>query len=161
MSKKQAKTRAKPAKPFAHLHPDTRTWVENVLDEYALEPHHARLLLLAAESWDRCMDARKTIEKEGSVFRNRHDEPRVHPAIGVERDSRLAFVRIVRELALDVSSPAEPYGRAPTIGGRHAVTAFCWMSQLYRSLIISSPWSSSACIQASGVESCLGLNGMM
>jgi hypothetical protein len=41
------------------LRPATRAWFSSVLAEYQLEPHHIRLLTLAAESWDRCCEARE------------------------------------------------------------------------------------------------------
>ena len=37
-----------------HLREDTAKWWEQVATDYELEPHHLRLLTLAAESWDRC-----------------------------------------------------------------------------------------------------------
>jgi hypothetical protein len=40
-----------------HLQSPTREWYAWVASEYSLEPHHLRLLILAAEAWDRCVHA--------------------------------------------------------------------------------------------------------
>jgi phage terminase small subunit len=90
-----------------HLVAATRTWFDKVLADYALEPHHVRLLTLAAESWDRCNQAREALEKHGLTFDDRFGAPHARPEVAIERDSRLAFARLVRELDLDVDAPAE------------------------------------------------------
>ena len=87
----------------AHLLPDTRRWFTSVATTYHLEPHHLRLLQLAAESWDRCEQARKLIAQEGLTVPS---GGRAHPAIAIERDSSLAFARLIRELDLDAEPPA-------------------------------------------------------
>ena len=87
----------------SHLAPETRTWFEHVATSYHLEPHHLRLLQLAAESWDRCQQARKAIARDGLTVPS---GARAHPAIAIERDSRLAFARLIRELDLDAEPPA-------------------------------------------------------
>lgn len=90
-----------------HLRAETRRWFENVLETYEFEPHHVRLLRLAAEAWDRCQAARKVLDVEGLTFADRFGSPRTRPEIAVERDSRIAFARLLRELALDVEPPSE------------------------------------------------------
>ena len=99
-----------------HLNADTRTWWGIVATEYELEGHHLRLLTLAAESWDRGQEARETLAKSGPYYMNRQGEPRAHPAVAVERDSRIAFARLMRELDLD-GVPA-PDIRPPRIASR-------------------------------------------
>lgn len=98
-----------------HLHPDTRRWWRETVEEYAFEPHQVRLLTLAGESWDRCRQARELIATEGIVVEDRYGSPKAHPAVAIERDSRLAFARLVRELALETDSLPGP--RPPRIGG--------------------------------------------
>ena len=98
-----------------HLKATTRRWYQAVLDEYQLEPHHRRLLLLAAEAWDRCQQAREALAKHGIVYADRFGAPHARPEVGIERDSRLAFARLIRELALDVESPGD--NRPPVITG--------------------------------------------
>jgi phage terminase small subunit len=76
--------------------------------DYQLEEHHLRLLTLAAEAWDRAQMARATILEHGAFFHDRHGSPRPHPALAVERDSRIAFARLVRELDLDGEPLPDP-----------------------------------------------------
>ena len=103
MTKKQAPT---------HLNADTRRWWASVVETYQLDPHHLKLLSLCGESWDRCEQARKAIRKHGLVFTDRLGTPRARPEVAIERDARLAFVRCLRELDLDIEPP-KAAGRPP------------------------------------------------
>jgi phage terminase small subunit len=58
-------------KPPKHLRPATKEWFSGVLAEYQLEPHHIRLLTLAAESWDRCCESREALAAHGLTFTDR------------------------------------------------------------------------------------------
>ncbi len=98
----------------AHLARETKRWWLSVQEEFELGEHHVRLLTLACESWDRAKQAREALNGE-LVYTDRFGCPRVRPEVTVERDSRLAFVRILRELALDVEPPRDA-GRPPGIG---------------------------------------------
>ena len=95
-----------------HLGPETRKWFTSVVTTYHLEPHHLRLLQLAGEAWDRCQQAREAIAKEGLTVAS---GGRAHPAIAIERDSRLAFARLIRELDLDAEPPASWRAGPPAI----------------------------------------------
>jgi len=99
-----------------HLTKASRTWWSGVAAEYEFEDHHLRLLTLAAEAWDRGQQARETVAKEGAYYLNRGGEPRAHPGVAVERDSRTAFARLLREL--DIDGYPEPDIRLPRIGSR-------------------------------------------
>jgi phage terminase small subunit len=92
----------------AHLTPLTRAWWRQVHRDYTLEPHHSRLLTLAAEAWDRCEAARRALGEHGVVFTDRFGCPRARPEVAIERDSGLAFARLIRELDLDAAPPATP-----------------------------------------------------
>jgi hypothetical protein len=65
-----------------------------------LQPHHVRLLTLAAESWDRGQQARELLEIEGITVPGREGS-KAHPAISIERDARIAFARLIAQLSLD------------------------------------------------------------
>jgi phage terminase small subunit len=93
-------------KPPAHLRPSTRRWFNEIMRSWDLETHHLRLLVLACEAIDRCEEARERVAKDGAYVEGRYGL-RVHPAVAVERDSRLAVARILRELDLDASAGAE------------------------------------------------------
>jgi phage terminase small subunit len=97
-----------------HLRAPTRRWFRSVVAEFELEEHHVRLLTLAGESWDRCCEARETLKKDGLTVVGRFG-PKAHPCVGIERDNRLAFARLLRELQLDSPPPGET--RTPRIGG--------------------------------------------
>jgi len=97
-----------------HLREETAEWVRFVLSEYDLESHHVKILIQAAECLDRIIEAREEIEREGSYYKDRFGQPRVHPAVDVERNGRIVFARLVRELNLsqepdDLRPPALRY----------------------------------------------------
>lgn len=75
------------------------------MNDYDLEPHHVRLLTLAAESWDRCVEAREAIKKHGLTFENKYGETKIRPEVAVEKDSKIAFARLLRELNLNEGAP--------------------------------------------------------
>jgi P27 family predicted phage terminase small subunit len=107
-----------------HLQPETRAWFDAVVETYTLEPHHVRLLQLAAEAWDRAQEARAAIAKDGITVYGREGGMKTHPAVAVERDSANRFATLLKQLNLDVETPAD-LGRPP------------------ESLKFANPWSES------------------
>jgi phage terminase small subunit len=99
------KSKSKFPAPPRHLRAQTKVWWKEVVQEFELESHHLKLLRLAAESWDRCEQAREALAEHGLTFLDRFEQPHSRPEIAIERDSRIAFARILRELALDVPTP--------------------------------------------------------
>jgi phage terminase small subunit len=96
-------------KPPAHLSTRSKKlWNESV-EGYVMEPHELELLRLLCEALDRAEQARVVIADEGAFVVDRYGGKRSHPALAVERDSRLAAVRLVR--ALDFQLPAKPADR--------------------------------------------------
>jgi P27 family predicted phage terminase small subunit len=98
--------KAKSPKAPAHLSESTRLWWRSVVREYELQPHHMRLLQACGECWDRLQQARELLARDGLVVEGREGGMRPHPAAAIERDSRIAFARLIRELDLDVEPPA-------------------------------------------------------
>ena len=94
----------------------TKKWVESVLRSWELEPHHIKLLLLAAQHWDRAQAARRLIEKDGATYLDRFGQPKVRPEVLIEKDSSICFARLLRELALDVEQPKETLRPANFVG---------------------------------------------
>jgi P27 family predicted phage terminase small subunit len=85
--------------------------------DYALSDHHRLVLLTACQAHDRMTQARALIDREGLTTPTARGGSRVHPAVTVERDSRVAFVRCLRELGLS-DDPAEA-PRPPRPRGRY------------------------------------------
>src|SRR5688572_7160222 len=94
-------------KPPAHLSKRMKAFWRRVVDDYALEPHHLELFRLACEALDRTEEARAVIAAEGAFVSTRNGV-RAHPAIAVERDSRLAAARLFRELDLEGEPLPDP-----------------------------------------------------
>jgi P27 family predicted phage terminase small subunit len=94
-------------KPPKHLRKNTAAWFSSVLSEYDLDSHHILLLQKACEAYDRSEMAREAILKNGMTFNDRFDRPCARPEIAIERDSRLAFARLIREIGLDISPSSE------------------------------------------------------
>lgn len=101
--------------PPEHLSDASAAWWRSVMEDYALEPHHLRLLQMACEAWDRAQQARQALADHGSLtFSDERGVIRAHPCVSMERDARIAFARLVRELDLDCGAPAESH-RPPAI----------------------------------------------
>lgn len=85
--------------------------------DYQLEPHHLRLLQIAAEAWDRGQRARVELEEHGGVtFKDGKGVIRSHPAVSIQRDAAVLFARVMRELDLDGGAVAEA-PRPPALPG--------------------------------------------
>jgi len=99
-------------RPPRHLSREVAQWWRTVTADYDLEPHHLRLLRAACEAWDRMQQAREEVAAHGSLtVTTSRGDLKPHPSLGVERDCRLQFARLVRELDLDAGAPSE--GRRP------------------------------------------------
>lgn len=96
-----------------HLRKATRQWFETVCEQYVLDEHHRRLLVLSAEAWDRGEQAREALAS-GLTFVDRFGAPRARPEVAIERDSRTAFARLLRELDLD-AAPTPTSARPPAL----------------------------------------------
>jgi len=101
--------------PPPHLSEAMQTWWRQITETYDLDVHHLKLLEAAANAWDRMAQARATVLAEGLTVQGVHGA-KTHPAVNVERDSRAAFARLVRELDLDCpAAPEFPYHRPQPI----------------------------------------------
>ena len=112
---KPAKSADRHPQPPSHLSADAKGWWKTVVVDFELEAHHLRLLQSACEAWDRMQQARTALAKHGGLtFTKANGDISTHPAIAIERDARIAFARLVRELDLDSGALAEAK-RAPAI----------------------------------------------
>jgi phage terminase small subunit len=99
----------KPKGPRAplHLSKKTREWWQRIVESYDFEDFELRLLTAAGEAWDRKEAARQAIEKQGLTYLDRFQQPATRPEVAIERDSRLAFFRCMRQLALSEEPPED------------------------------------------------------
>jgi phage terminase small subunit len=100
----------------AHIKGPIRGWARQVMADFDLEPHHVLLLTKACEAHMRGDQARRQLDRDGLTVMGKQGL-RSHPCVAIERDSRLSFARLVRELALDANAPDDP--RPPRIAGAY------------------------------------------
>lgn len=93
----------KPPKPPRHLSAAARRLWKEITGTWALEPHHRAVLVKALEAADRAEEARLILARDGLTVNTDGGGVKPHPAVGIERDSRMAFARLIAQLGLDVS----------------------------------------------------------
>ena len=99
--------------PPSYLSPAMQAWWAAVLETYDLDHHHLHLLEAACQAWDRMTEARAALSEHGLSYTDPQGSPKARPEVAIERDSRTAFARLVRELDLDAAPPPQPRGRPP------------------------------------------------
>jgi len=112
-----AESGPKPKTP-KHLRPPTRDFYARMQATYSMEEHQERTLLLACEAYDRCVEAREELAKSGTYQKGRYGQAVTHPAVKVEEQARLAWLRCIRELGLPDEEPAGA-PRPPKLHGRY------------------------------------------
>ena len=108
--------------PPKHLQAAGRRLWKRVVTDYSLEPWQLEVLAAAAEAADRMTMAREKLDQDGLIVEHEKFGIRAHPCIAIERDSRTAMLRALRELSLDAevieSSARPPYIAAGRRFGR-------------------------------------------
>jgi len=89
--------------PPSGLSGAARAWWLATVEEYELEPHHVRTLSEAACAWDRCQQARGMVNQQGLLVQDPSGQLRLHPAVAIEHDSRMAYLRAMHQLDLDTA----------------------------------------------------------
>ena len=85
-----------------------RAFYRRIERTHALSEHHRRLLVVACQAHSRMEQAQRTVAVERLTTVDRHGQARPHPAIQIENQCRIAFIRALRELALaDEDLPAD------------------------------------------------------
>lgn len=103
---------AKYPPPPKGLRAESSAWWKTVVRDYQLESSHLLLLAIACRAWDRAVEARVTLSKNGLTFTDRHGVVRPHPATVIEKNSSILFARMIRELRLG-DAPAPDDERIP------------------------------------------------
>jgi len=113
--------RSDPAPPPPdYLSAAMQAWWRQVMANYELEPHHIHLLEAACGAWDRMMQARQALAEHGLSYKDSRGKHHPLPEVAIERDSRIGFARLVRELGLDDATPPDEAGayRPPALRAR-------------------------------------------
>jgi len=84
-----------------HLQLQTRQWWMQVVRENELKESHRRILTLAGEAWDRSAQARRVLEQDGLTYKDRFGQPRPRPEVAIEKDAKLLFARLLREIGVE------------------------------------------------------------
>lgn len=109
-----AKLTAVPSNPSQsaapkHLKPATRAWFDQIVSDFELESQHMRILQLAAESVGRLRKLARCNRRAWIYFRDkRHGDIKPRPEVAIMQNSRIALLRALRELNLDVAPPDSP-----------------------------------------------------
>ena len=74
------------------------------------EIHDFQRLDLGCHTLDRIHECRDVIKKEGLFLDDRFGISKLHPAVEVERQQKILFLRILRELNLDLTTVKELRG---------------------------------------------------
>ncbi|MDD5723772.1 MAG: hypothetical protein PHY29_08555 [Syntrophales bacterium] len=76
------------------------------MSEFQLEDEHdLRRLEMAAQCIDNLREAEARVSEDGMFTVNRYGSMVEHPGVKIIKDMRLLFVKIIRELNLDVTVP--------------------------------------------------------
>jgi hypothetical protein len=85
------------------------TWWRDVQSTFAIaDAEGLTCLRLAAVSIDRAERCRALIEQDGEVTVGRDGQPRIHPAIGAERDAKAAALQAIKKLDIGLVPAARP-----------------------------------------------------
>jgi phage terminase small subunit len=98
-----------------HLSKEAQIWWDKIVSGWELDDAALLLLESGLESFDRMRQAQAILKKEGAFIFDRFRQRRAHPALLVERDSKLSLIKNLKSLNLDVE-PLNSVGRPP--GGK-------------------------------------------
>lgn len=96
-------------KPPAGLCVEAQRFWRKVLKEFAVDDVGSlRVLASACKSFDRMLQARVVISKEGLTCVDRFGQSKIHPAVLIERDARQAMLNALKQMKLEVGEPQQP-----------------------------------------------------
>jgi phage terminase small subunit len=81
---------------------------KKILSEFELnETHDLERLCMAAKCLDDLGEAEKRVKKDGMFAVNRYGATVEHTGVKMIRDSRMLFIKIIREMGLDLVVPED------------------------------------------------------
>ena len=88
------------------LSPEAKRLWGATVDTWTLDGPGFTLLEDACKSLDRRRAAEKLVRKEGMTQTDRFGQIKAHPCMGIIRDEISSFVRLLKQLGLDVAGAA-------------------------------------------------------
>lgn len=92
---------AKPQPPKA-LGRDARRFWRAVLTEYELSPSELFLLEQAAEAYQHCCAAWRTLAEAGATVPDRYGSPKQHPAVATANQMAQLVARLLKQLGVEL-----------------------------------------------------------
>ena len=87
-----------------------------VLNEFAIsDAEGLHLLQTGLEAFDRMRGCQQQIAGDGLMVRDRFDQPRPHPLLTVERDSRSQMLAAFKQLGLELTSNSKAKQGRPAL----------------------------------------------
>src|SRR5262249_25338598 len=100
----------RPLPPPNHLSSQMKEWWVDVTTRFSFDAHDDNRLEAACDTWDLMTRANDVIRREGLTCMGQRG-PRARPEVGIAREARLSFARLVRALKLDTDD------HYPAVGG--------------------------------------------
>src|SRR5438445_7129695 len=91
-----------------YLTAEARRHWRKFVEGWTLDGAALLILSVGLEAFDRMRGAQAVIRRDGLIV-----EGRAHPAVQIERDARLAMLRALRQLNLDLEPLRDGPGRPP------------------------------------------------
>ena len=90
-----------------HLEPPERELWRSITSAYVVDDDAAiEMLATALEARARARRCREAIDRDGEAIRDRWGQVRAHPLLVAERGARDSYLKAMRLLNLDLTSPA-------------------------------------------------------
>lgn len=102
---------AKPRPPAGLSKTAGQFWTDLQAEYSILDAGGLRILEVASRALDRLEQARRLLDREGCVIKDRWGQAKVHPAAAVERDARSGLLHAIRQLHIDVEPLQNRLGR--------------------------------------------------
>jgi phage terminase small subunit len=83
--------------PPPHLSKKMKEFWCSVFKLATPQPFEVLILKEACEAFDRAEQARRILKKEGLVYSDRFQQPRSRPEVGIERDSKALFAKLLKQ----------------------------------------------------------------
>lgn len=101
-----------PRPPQGRFTSEARRLWRRVVSEWDFDDAALVVLERACEAFQRMREAQAQLAKDGSYYVDKSGNPRAHPALGVEKDSRTAMLNAIKMLGISLE-PVGDVGRPP------------------------------------------------